>query len=85
MAVPQRAVTVTPQGATVLIVGPNDVVESRSVKVGEMQGDSWVVLSGIVPGERVVVDGTQKAQPGKPVQVSTGAAPAATTTAASGN
>ena len=68
LRIPQRAVTVTPQGATVLVVGAKDIVESRPVKVGALEGDSWIVQSGISPGERVIVDGLQKAMPGKPVK-----------------
>jgi membrane fusion protein, multidrug efflux system len=69
LLVPQRAVIVTPQSATVLVVGAEDVVESRSVTVGELRGASWVILAGLAPGDRVIVDGLQKAQPGKPVRV----------------
>ena len=68
LLVPQRAVTITPQGATVLVVGAKDIVESRPVTVGALQGGSWVVQSGLTAGERVVVDGLQKAAPGKPVK-----------------
>lgn len=67
--VPQRAVVVTPQSATVLVVGAKDVVESRPVTLGALEGGSWVILTGLAPGDRVVVDGLQKAQPGKPVRV----------------
>jgi membrane fusion protein (multidrug efflux system) len=66
--VPQRAVTVTPQGANVLVVGAKDVVESRPVKVGALEGGTWIVQSGLQAGERVIVDGLQKAQPGQPVK-----------------
>ena len=68
LRIPQRAVTVTPQGATVLVVGAKDIVESRPVKVGSLEGDSWIIESGLAPGERVIVDGLQKAQPGAPVK-----------------
>ena len=68
LSVPQRAVTITPQGATVLVVGAKDIVESRPVTVGALQGGSWVIQSGLAAGERVVVDGLQKAVPGKPVK-----------------
>jgi membrane fusion protein (multidrug efflux system) len=67
--VPQRAVTVTPQGGTVMVVGAKDIAESRPVKVGNLQGDSWVILSGLNPGERVIVDGLQKVRPGSPVVI----------------
>jgi membrane fusion protein (multidrug efflux system) len=67
--IPQRAVTVTPQGANVLVVGAKDIVESRPVVVGALSGDSWEIRSGLAAGERVIVDGLQKAQPGQPVRV----------------
>lgn len=68
LLVPQRAVTVSPQGATVLVVNPTNVVEARPVKVGALEGGSWVIQSGLTPGERVIVDGLQKAAPGKVVK-----------------
>ncbi|HKH93535.1 MAG TPA: HlyD family secretion protein, partial [Gemmatimonadaceae bacterium] len=71
------------QGATVMIVGAKDIVESRPVKVGALEGDSWIVQSGLQPGERVIVDGLQKAAPGKPVKaVVASATPPATPPAA---
>jgi len=86
MLIPQRAVTVTPQGANVLVVGAKDIVESRPVKVGPLEGGSWVILSGLNAGERVIVDGLQKAQPGQPVRpvVAAASAPNATTAATAG-
>jgi membrane fusion protein (multidrug efflux system) len=69
IAVPQRAVKLTADGATVLVVGAKDVVEVRKVKLGTMQGDQWAILEGLKPGERVIVDGQQKAMPGQPVRI----------------
>jgi membrane fusion protein, multidrug efflux system len=78
LLIPQRAVTVTPQGATVMVVGAKDVVEVRPVKVGALQGGSWAIQSGLSAGERVIVDGLQKAAPGQPVKpVAARTAPAA--------
>lgn len=71
LVVPQRAVTVTPQGASVMVVGPKDVVENRAVTVGDLRGGSWVILAGLKAGDRVIADGLQKAQPGQPVRVVT--------------
>jgi membrane fusion protein (multidrug efflux system) len=68
LLVPQRAVTITPQGATLLVVGAKDIVESRPITVGALEGGSWVIQSGLAAGERVIVDGLQKAAPGKPVK-----------------
>jgi membrane fusion protein (multidrug efflux system) len=82
LQLPQRAVTVTQQGATVMVVSPKNIVESRNVKVGPLKGDSWVIESGLEVGERVIVDGLQQVQPGKAVTVVT-APPAATPNTAS--
>ena len=68
LLLPQRAVTITPHGATVMVVSAKDVAEVRPVTVGELQGASWVILSGLTPGERVIVDGLQKVRPGQPVK-----------------
>lgn len=75
--VPQRAVTVTPQGASVFVVTAGDTAVVRDVKVGALQGGSWVIESGLAVGERVIVDGLQKVRPGTPVRIG-GPAPAAT-------
>ena len=73
LRLPQRAVTLTPNGGTVMVVGAKDVVEARPVKLGALEGDSWLIDSGLSSGERVIVDGLQKAAPGatvKPVAAS---------------
>jgi membrane fusion protein, multidrug efflux system len=69
IAVPQRAVKLTADGATVLVVGAKNLVEVRKVKLGTMQGDRWAILEGLEPGERVIVNGQQKAMPGQPVRI----------------
>ena len=40
----------------------------RPVKLGQLDGDEWVIESGLKEGERVIVDGVQKASPGAPVK-----------------
>jgi membrane fusion protein (multidrug efflux system) len=40
-------------------------------------GDKWLVDSGLAEGDRVIVEGLQKIQPGMPVQATEAAAPAA--------
>ena len=69
MLIPQRAVTVAPQGATVMVVGDTNVVEARAVTVGELRNGSWLILRGLQTGDRVIVDGLQKVQPGQAVRV----------------
>lgn len=68
--VPQRAVRIAQQGASVLLVGQDDKVASREVKVGRLQGGNWLILSGLASGDRVIIDGLQKVQPGSEVRIS---------------
>ncbi|HEY0685416.1 MAG TPA: efflux RND transporter periplasmic adaptor subunit [Steroidobacter sp.] len=72
-SIPQRAVQLTPSGANVLVVDEGDTVAARPIKLGTQQGDQWVVLEGLESGDRVIVDGLQKVQPGARVRI---AAPA---------
>lgn len=69
---PQQAVTRSPQGDTVKVVGADGMVANRPVRLGGAQGGRWVVLEGLKAGEQVMVDGFQKlrgAGPVKPVAV----------------
>lgn len=65
---PQQAVTRSPQGDSVMVVGEGGQVAPRPVKVGDAQGNQWVILDGLKAGEQVVVDGFQKMRPGAPVK-----------------
>lgn len=66
---PQQAVTRSDQGDSVLVVGADGKPAPRTVKVGMAQGNRWVVLEGLKPGEQVIVDGFQKMMvPGAPVK-----------------
>jgi membrane fusion protein (multidrug efflux system) len=67
--VPQRAVQQGQQGKFVFVVGAGGTALARPVQVGEWVGKDWVIESGLEAGERVIVDGTVKVQPGAPVQV----------------
>jgi membrane fusion protein (multidrug efflux system) len=65
MLVPQVGVTHDPQGqATALVVGPDNKVALRIIQATRTLGDQWVVQGGLDEGERVIVAGVQKAQPG---------------------
>ena len=68
MTLPQQAVTRTAQGDTVMVVADDGKVSSRAVKVGSAKDNQWVVLSGLKGGEKVIVDGFQKLQPGASVR-----------------
>ncbi|MFZ4860117.1 MAG: efflux RND transporter periplasmic adaptor subunit [Desulfuromonadaceae bacterium] len=77
--IPQRGVTRTPSGdALVMTVGAEEKVEPRPIKVVRTVGDSWLVSSGLKTGDRVILEGLQKARPGTAVKaVPFGSAPAA--------
>jgi membrane fusion protein, multidrug efflux system len=65
MLVPQVGVTHNPQGqATALVVGPDNKVVSHIIQATRTLGDQWVVEGGLDEGERVIVAGVQKVQPG---------------------
>ncbi len=67
--VPQRGVTRNPAGdAMVMLVGNEDKVEPRIIKVVRTIGDNWLVSEGVKAGDRVILEGLQKARPGMPVK-----------------
>jgi membrane fusion protein, multidrug efflux system len=68
LAVPRRAVQQSLGRQFVLVVGRGDTVASRDVRTGPWSGDAWIIEQGLAPGDRVVVDGVQKAAPGRPVK-----------------
>jgi membrane fusion protein (multidrug efflux system) len=63
---PQQAVTRSAKGDTVMVVGEDNHLTPRPVKLGPAQGTNWVVLEGLKNGEKVMVDGFQKLPRGKP-------------------
>jgi RND family efflux transporter MFP subunit len=69
LLVPQRAVTELQGTYQVAVVGGDNKVALRPVKVGERVGTMWIVESGVQPGELVVVEGLQKIRDGSPVRV----------------
>lgn len=64
LLVPQRAVQELQGLQSVLTVGANNQVLARSVVTGERIGNSTEILQGLKPGDRVIVEGVQKARPG---------------------
>lgn len=77
LLVPQKAVTELQGMYQVAVVGNDDRVSVRTVKVGELTGPMWIIEQGLKPGERVVVEGVQKVRDGMPVKVTSAAASAA--------
>jgi membrane fusion protein, multidrug efflux system len=66
--VPQRAVVIGPTGgASVMLVTSTNSVSPQPIELGPAVGTDWIVLSGLKPDDRVIVEGLLKAQPGMPV------------------
>jgi len=75
--VPQRGVSRNPAGqAMVMLVGAEEKVEPRVIEVARTVGDSWLVANGLMPGDRVIMEGIQKARPGTVVKAVPFAEPA---------
>ena len=64
VAVPRRAVMSGPQGRFVWVVAEGDKAEFRPVQIGRGVGNNVLVTSGLNSGDRVVVEGVLKVQPG---------------------
>jgi membrane fusion protein (multidrug efflux system) len=67
LLVPQRCVVETQGSYQVVVVGAGNKASIRPVKVGERIGQQWIITEGLKPGERVIVEGIQKAKEGAPV------------------
>lgn len=68
LLIPQKAVTelLGKQFASVVLAG--DKIEQRPIRTGARIGELWLVEEGLKAGERIVVDGLQKAKPGATVK-----------------
>lgn len=64
LLVPQRAVVETQGTYQVVTVGDDNKAGIRPVKVGERVGEMWMITEGLQAGERVIVEGIQKAKQG---------------------
>ncbi len=65
--VPQRALQDQQGGSYVLVVKPDDSVESRRVTLGATHDGMQQITDGLASGELVIADGVQKARPGQKV------------------
>lgn len=64
LLVPQRAVTQLQGGYQVAVVGSDNKIEIRSIKLGDHTDSMWIVEDGLKAGDTVVVEGTQRLRPG---------------------
>jgi len=66
--VPQVAVQRDAQSAYVMVVGKDGKVARKNVTTDRLDGSDWIVSDGVAPGDRVIVSGLQRAQPGQPAK-----------------
>ena len=67
LLVPQRAVSELQGGYQVAVVNGANKISIRTVKVGDLSGNQWVVTDGLNRGDTVVAEGVQKVRPGMQV------------------
>jgi membrane fusion protein (multidrug efflux system) len=68
--IPHRAVSRDPEGNPyALVVNAEEKVQERVLTVDRAIGDKWLVSSGLASGDRVIIEGIQKARPGASVKV----------------
>jgi membrane fusion protein (multidrug efflux system) len=68
LSVPLRAVQSGLGRQFVYVVGAGDTAVVRDVRPGPWSAGAWIIDQGLQPGDRVIVDGTQKVIPGRPVR-----------------
>lgn len=67
--VPQQSVSRDPKGNPIaLVVNATQQVEPRKLTLDRASGNQWIVASGLIPGDRVIVEGMQKVRPGAEVK-----------------
>lgn len=67
VAIPRSAVLSDQQGEYVFVLGADNNAEQRRIHLGQSTATIASVTSGLAPGEKVIVEGLQRVQPGKPV------------------
>ena len=69
MLVPQQTVSRDPKGNPIaFVVNAAQRVEPRMLSLDRASGNQWIVASGLISGDRVIVEGMQKARPGAEVK-----------------
>jgi membrane fusion protein, multidrug efflux system len=76
LVIPQSAVAIDQTGPYVFVVGENNTVEQRRLKLGTNREGLAVVEDGVKPGERVVVQGQQRIRAGITVAPQLASSPA---------
>ena len=69
VVVPAKAVIIEKGGSYIFVVRHNDTVERRLIELGPETGNKMIVERGLLPGERIVVEGYHKLMPGMKVEI----------------
>lgn len=69
LMIPEQALMPERSTQSVLVVAANDIVERRIVQTGRRRPGEVEILEGLNDGERVIIEGTQKARPGQSVTI----------------
>lgn len=77
LLVPQRAIVDVQGSKSVYVVGPDGKIEAKAVTLGGTKDASFVIDSGLVPTDQVVVEGVSKVRPGTVVKIAPAPGPAA--------
>jgi RND family efflux transporter MFP subunit len=72
LTVPRDALVLRPEGQSVFVVDANNEARQVQVTVGVGQGDRIEILGAVEPGDRVVIRGNERLQPGQTVSVMDG-------------
>lgn len=77
LLVPQAAIQESQGSASLFVVGSDQTVQARTVRMGARFGTLWVVEDGVKLGEQVVIKGLQQVRDGMRVEPTVEAIPAA--------
>lgn len=75
LLIPDQAVVTDQTRQVVYVVGPDGAVSEKPVELGPLSGGLRVIKAGVAVGDRVIIDGMQRARPGLKVNPRPGAIP----------
>ena len=62
--VPQIAVSDSSNGTYVWVVDDKNIAQQKYITIDKQEGENWIVLEGLEPGEKVIKAGFQRLRPG---------------------